>query len=78
MVVDIIYKLIFPAFRQCAYWVNILFKAVGGWGVYLAAFLLVCIVCLFLTPLRGAAVGSIQVFTVSKIHNKSSKKAGGG
>lgn len=72
MVVSIIKNLLFPVFRQCAYWANAIFTAVGGWGVYVAAFLLVCIVGLFLIPLRGAALGSIQGFTVSKIHNKKS------
>lgn len=73
MVVYIIQKIIYPVFRQCAYWLSAIFTAVGGWGVYIAAFLLVCIVGLFLVPLRGAALGSIQGFTVSKIHNKNSK-----
>lgn len=73
MVANIIKNLLFPVFRQCAYWTSILFNAVGGWGVYVAAFLLVCIVGLFITPLRGSASSAFTVYTSSKIHKSNLK-----
>lgn len=73
MVVDIIEKLLFPVFRQCAYWTNLLFRSVGGWGVYVAVFLLCCIVGLFITPLRGSASSAFTVYTSSKIHKSNFK-----
>ena len=73
MVSYIIENIFFPIFRQCAYWTNILFNAVGGWGVYVAAFLLVCIVSFFITPLRGSASSAFTVYTSSKIHKSNFK-----
>ena len=69
MVSNIIKNLFFPIFRQCAYWVSLLFDAVGGWGIYVAAFLIVCIVGMFLVPLRGGAISNISSFTVNKIYS---------
>lgn len=41
---------------QCVLWTASLFSSVGGFGVVIAAFIIVLVVSLFLVPLRGSGV----------------------
>ena len=61
MIVQIL-QLFQSVIAQCVSWTASLFSSVGGFGVVIAAFIIVLVVSLFLMPLRGSGVTSDGVY----------------
>lgn len=79
MVENVIVNIIYPVFKQCAYWTDILLESVSGKGVVLGIFMIVLVIGLLFIPMRGNSATGIKAYTESKIHSKkrsSSQKKG--
>lgn len=70
MVEDVITGIIYPVFKWCSYWTDILFESVGGKGIVLGIFMIVLVIGLLFIPMRGNAVGNIKAYSENKIHSK--------
>lgn len=62
-------------FSSCVQWTARLFDAIGGFGVVIAAFIVVLVVSLLLMPLRGNGVtpGGISDISRQSIHKATER-----
>ncbi len=62
-------------FTSCVQWTVRLFDAIGGYGVVIAAFIVVLVVSLILMPLRGDGVtpGGVSDMSRQSIHKATER-----
>lgn len=76
MVEEVITSIIYPVFKKCAYWTDLLFESVGGKGAVLGIFMIVLVIGLLFIPMRGNAAGNIKAYAEKKIYSNKKAKSG--